>query len=526
MKNKWIAAVAGVIMLLALVWSCSRNDDGISNQQKADVSFFAEKSKTVLKSANSDFDVILAGLDCGDVPDFVANGDYRLMVRLTGPNAFDKTYFLTFSAVGEGVASELIQLNADATYSIVRFALVEKDDHNGDWTADNVKILMGTPENDSAFMDYVSQPLPLEFSVGQYEKNRIVLELLCFNQQVAPAFGFGWFDYNIVEGDEVCVFINCIDENDPEYYHQVYPSYLKAWMPTEVDGGTAYWDIGPNYTVENNSIKGVFPVCFPLYAPALEMTDGLTLEIRPAFGKLEDGQVIYSDVFTVTIPQAIILEYLGLTSYVGDPILIDEARGITVKVDEANDPDPNVTNQRFIHLEYLNCLEDPNDPGDNCETAFAYYNDTYSTCFSKFGYLGIPSNRWGWTNGPLSADGTYTFDLYAGAAQCDLSKGTNVGTVTVNYYGSTATVTYQLDDGYQLAEAHLWVAEGEAGADPDPQIPYYYKNNNGELVYTVAPGEYEFVAEGLTGSTWTETKTGLNGGTIWVVAHATVCGIE
>jgi hypothetical protein len=528
MRNRWIYGLVSMVMMLAFAGGCSRSDDPGNSTQKVDVTFFAEKSGPTLKNGSLDLDAILAELDCDDVllgEDAATN--YRLMVRLTGPNAFDETYFLTFDPVGGGVASELVQLNADATYSIERFALVEKIDQNGEWTVENTQMVMATPENESAFMDYVAESLPFVFTVGQYEKNRIEIDLLCFNQQIAPAFGFDWFDYNIVQGDEVCVFINCINENDRENYHRVYPSYLTAWVPLEVNSGDAYWDIGPNYTVENNAITGIHPVCFPLYAPAIEMTDGLTLEIQPAFGELSNGEVIYSDVFMVTIPQSIILEYLGLTSYVGDPVLIDEVRGIMVKVDLA--PDPNVDNPRFIHLEYLNCLEDPNDPGGDCETAFAY-NETYSSCFFDFSYL-VPTNRWGWTNGPLEPSGTaYEFTMLAGAGGgqnedpplCHPENGVNAGTLTVNYDGSFVSLSVNISAAFNLTQIHAWVAEGNAGDDPDPRIPHYEKNN-GDIVYTLSPGKYTVVDEGLTENTWNTTLDGFGGGDIYVIVHAAVC---
>ena len=528
MKNRWIHGLISTVALLVLVWACSRSEDAGNSTPKVDVTFFAEKSGPTLKNESLDLDAILAELNCDDVlhgDDAAAN--YRLMVRLTGPDAFDKTYFLSFDAVGAGVATELVQLNADATYSIERFALVEKIDLNGDWTTDNAQMVMATPEINSAFMDYVAESLPFEFTVGKYEKNRIEIDLLCFNQQIAPAFGFEWFDYNIVQGDEVCVFINCINENDQEHYHQVYPAYLAAWIPSDVNSGDAYWDIGPNYTIEGDAITGIYPVCFPLYAPAIEMTDGLTLEILPAFGELSNGEVIYSDIFMVTIPQSIILECLGLTSYVGDPILIDEVRGITVKVDSA--PDPNVDNPRFIHLEYLNCLEDPNDLGGDCESAFAY-NETYSSCFFDYSYL-IPTNRWGWTNGPLAPSGTaYEFTMLAGAGggqnedppQCHPENGINAGTLTVNYDGTSASLSVNISAAFDLTQIHVWVAEGNAGDDPDPRIPHY-KKNNGDIVYTLSPGKYTVVDEGLTENTWNTTLDGFSGGNIYVIVHAAVC---
>lgn len=140
----------------------------------------------------------------------------------------------------------------------------------------------------------------------------------------------------------------------------------------------------------------------------------------------------------------------------------------------------------------------------NTETAFAY-NPAYSTTFTSLGIKG----RWGWTNGPLAA-GTYTFTLYAGAAKSDITKGTNVGTLTLVYNGSNAVVTYQMKSPYKLLEAQLFL-----GTDVLP-------TDNGS--YTVAPGQYPYNAGELTSVTsYTFNVTGLNG-SIYLVAHATVSG--
>jgi hypothetical protein len=141
-----------------------------------------------------------------------------------------------------------------------------------------------------------------------------------------------------------------------------------------------------------------------------------------------------------------------------------------------------------------------------CGTAYAYGGDD-ATCFLDPEYdeydLG---NKWGWTNGPLE-EGYHTFDLYEGAGNCDLSKGTVIGTVTVDYDGGTATVTYTITDpDYTLDEIHLYV-----GSEPFP------RNNQGN--YTVSPGQYPYSGEE------TFTVHGLSG-EIYVIAHAVPCWFE
>jgi len=149
-----------------------------------------------------------------------------------------------------------------------------------------------------------------------------------------------------------------------------------------------------------------------------------------------------------------------------------------------------------------------------CETAFAY-SDEYSTCFlqveDEFEQLeGYNFNNWGWTNGPLSEGNYYSFDIFAGAGQCDISKGTKVGVLSVDYSGGEATITYAMDQGFSLSEVHLY-----AGNDPLPK--------NGRDMYTVAPGQFPIVNENPDNLEHSVTIDDLSG-KIYIVAHAVVCG--
>jgi hypothetical protein len=139
-----------------------------------------------------------------------------------------------------------------------------------------------------------------------------------------------------------------------------------------------------------------------------------------------------------------------------------------------------------------------------CETAFAYHGDYDGECFSYYGF-----SRWGWSIGPLSA-GDYTFDIYAGAGQCDMSKGTLVGKLYVYYHGSTAWVTYTMTSDFTMDETHLYV-----GSEILP------RDKNDE--YTVAPGQYPFIHDPIDLKVDYYEITGLSGD-IYVVAHAVVCG--
>ena len=124
-----------------------------------------------------------------------------------------------------------------------------------------------------------------------------------------------------------------------------------------------------------------------------------------------------------------------------------------------------------------------------CETAFARDTDG-ANCFLDNGF-----SRWGWSI-QLPDFGDYEYDIYAGAGQCDISKGAMVGTVSISYDAGGIEVTYNILPGYTLDETHTY-----AGAAMFPM-------NDG--ADTVAPGQY-YIEDNLSGS-------------IYVIAHAVVCG--
>ena len=150
-----------------------------------------------------------------------------------------------------------------------------------------------------------------------------------------------------------------------------------------------------------------------------------------------------------------------------------------------------------------------------CGTAYAYggppeYIDpNYAICFIGMPELNKPP--WGWTNGPLSP-GYYEFDIWASAAKCDTSKGRLAGTLTIDYDGSTAVITYNMDADYTMDATHLYVG--------NERLP-----RDGKGDYTVSPGQYPYqnILEYATSDTY--TITGLSGD-IYVVAHAVACWFE
>lgn len=121
------------------------------------------------------------------------------------------------------------------------------------------------------------------------------------------------------------------------------------------------------------------------------------------------------------------------------------------------------------------------------ETAYARGDD--AVCF-------IPTfANWGWTN-PIEP-GTYTWELWAAAGQCDTTKGTLVGSVIV-LYGADGyvTVTYTVDEPFILEETHVYAG-----------YAMFPKDRKGKP--TVAPGQYY-------------NDSPFDGSEVYVIAHAVV----
>lgn len=161
------------------------------------------------------------------------------------------------------------------------------------------------------------------------------------------------------------------------------------------------------------------------------------------------------------------------------------------------------------------CEEEP--PGDDtCETAYAKYpvegdfgfgyvfaSDEDANPEGHFS-LELSNNKWGWA-GRFTEDGSYDFDLWAAAGLNDTSKGTLVGTVTVEISGNDVKVTYNLMDDYAMSELHIYVSN--------------------DIPETTAPGQYGYTMEFDDPQTTHIANFTVDGEMdIWVIAHAVVCG--
>jgi len=153
-----------------------------------------------------------------------------------------------------------------------------------------------------------------------------------------------------------------------------------------------------------------------------------------------------------------------------------------------------------------------------CDTGYAYGNSKAICFLSPTIQALIRTANWGWTNGPLALGYSATWPIYAGAGQCNLANGRQVGTATVNYYrngyGYKVTININMNSGYTLTGTQVY-----AGAD---KLPKYYGR------YTVSPGQfpYRHTLNDATTDSYSITLSGCSGGNIYIIIHADVCWYE
>jgi len=171
------------------------------------------------------------------------------------------------------------------------------------------------------------------------------------------------------------------------------------------------------------------------------------------------------------------------------------------------------TNRWYYYAEYnVVCCQTPPPPPsyDKLGTAFAKGGYVFTTD-KKSNPENLPSlkltrNRWGWAINIKEIGYTY-YELWVGAGLNYTSKGMLVGGVSIEYNGSQAIVTYNLDPGYAIEEAHIYAGD--------------FKPT------TLAPGQYGNTAyfdPFVSSYSLTVDVSDSNGDGVWFIVHAVAYG--
>ena len=190
----------------------------------------------------------------------------------------------------------------------------------------------------------------------------------------------------------------------------------------------------------------------------------------------------------------------------------------------------------WFFMDYVICCPSGDPPpvlGD-CETAFAKGQWVWTTDPKAnpeiLSSLRLIKNRWGWAIN-LTAAGITHYPIYAGAGLNKISNGTLVGTLTINWFDSddpedgvpdTVVITYELLNGYRLAETHVYASP----SPPTTTAPGQYGNlNYYSACENVSSDQYILPLVDNPGSfdTCKQGAGPLPCKGVWIIAHAVVC---
>jgi hypothetical protein len=254
--------------------------------------------------------------------------------------------------------------------------------------------------------------------------------------------------------------------------------------------------------------------------------DMTNLPVSQGSGAPIPGQFPYKPDATGLTTYTITIPFLDLfiqdaNGACGTPLYVvthAEVNGVDANGDGAPDgnetafggPTPGSGPRWWFYGLYSVCCDFGPPPVEACSTAYGKGSHVFTTDKKsnpeKLPSLNLTRNRWGWAVN-LAGPGTYVNPMWMGAGLNNTGNGTNVGTVTVSWDGTMATVTYSLSAGYSFKEAHAYIGD----AAPT----------------TIAPGQYGNIAymDGSeTSYTFTAPLSDVDGvAGAWVVAHAVVC---
>jgi hypothetical protein len=135
----------------------------------------------------------------------------------------------------------------------------------------------------------------------------------------------------------------------------------------------------------------------------------------------------------------------------------------------------------------------------------------------------VQGDNWGWTNGTYSeSEIEHTLDLYAGAGQCDLGRGTFVGTVTFTYNNGELDFTVDLSEVSSFT-GELYTLE---------TLQVHVGNNKlppgSTALYTNAPGQFDHIYNFNANDDISNFQDVIDGlqGDIYIAIHADVLGFD
>ncbi|TBW26644.1 hypothetical protein [Gramella sp. KN1008] len=537
-KIKFSMSVLAIFALL--LTSCSK-EDSVSpgddpNVQSVDITFGAmlnDLSGRAMATANKapDFSDIPT---CSDADPAVA----RIGFSYGGDSYETDVDILTdgetfFTAYSEDLKIP-VPNNGEVKVTLDSFMVYDGDPDGG-----GNLIWVAPKESDGNFDGYVDTALPFDFMVEDGTKPYIDVEVLCFDRRMVNEYGYPFFDLIPGKLYPLCFFANYCPSPDGRHYVANYSIELVYW-----DGENEIVLYDGDTPETDNSNNSAHPLCLVVPESPFEdpNEDYLFYVITPLdwpnnYGDIDNTPMAavglnWNEVEALLNDDGETNEYIHVFIGCDDtppppedcPITEEDTDGDCVPDDDDICPghDDNMDSDDdgvpdgcdncpwdanegqvdsdgdgmgdecdtcpFVAPENDNdgdCKPNdddpcPNDAEDNCDdveegacgTAFMFSEDVRINEVTN-------SNRWGWIE-YYDEDTSITRDIYVGAGQNDLNKGTHIGSVTISRDGDNLNFDFELLGDYEFSTLHIHVADTEEEATSVAKAPGRY-NQNGIL---------------------------------------------
>lgn len=501
-----------------LLTSCSKDDDNLENDAtKATLSFgtYLNDMASNRASLKQALEEIPACSD--DAPAYVevalSQNDSAVVgtiadpVRINvNPNPADNDS----DGVQEYFTDESADLELDpGTYSLEYFTVLNADE-------EIIWIAPYETGDSESFAAFVETPLPLDINLSAGVKKYVDVEVLCFDDRMVNQYGYMFFDLETNEALDFCFFANYCVGNETHYPARY---TVDVWLGTD-DTGRHIYSNKENVVANDGENATADPLCLAL--PNLPRYEDdqeyLYYEVT-----LIDWEGVYGDVEEDVITGTLSRNDIE-ANFDGDDNVNYEHLRFGCEDDNGNEGD-NGDNDGDDDDGEDNSGDDndgddddgsddgdddsdENDNGNDTDNGIAGCNTAYM--FGDFelneDFDGITSNSWGWANF-VEEDGTYTYDLWAGAGQNNTNAGTLVGEVTYIVDGDEVQVTIDLTDGNSLSETHIYLD----GDEPAINGPGQYGNTHENIDENSI--EYNLEVEDIN-----------EDGSFWIIVHTEVCG--
>lgn len=163
-----IYTALSMLFLLLFMASCQKDNDAKPSDEEQGVAFQL-KTGASLKSTNC----------------FSEQAEYAKIV------ISDVEYTLDVYYIGSVPYTKTLKLPT-GDYTLTEFMLMD-DNQTPDDTSDDV-LIAATPHEGSEFAQFVDQPLNIDFTVEEFEKTQLNVQVLCYEESDHSSFGFVFYE--------------------------------------------------------------------------------------------------------------------------------------------------------------------------------------------------------------------------------------------------------------------------------------------------------------------------------------------